>query len=88
MKSLVILAILSAVLVPGCAAPFSTPAPASTTTAPNIAPMLDPKTIPGAKVWLFAIDDGNPQLAMSAESDGKVLMGRLEVSDPGATITW
>jgi len=88
MKSLVILVILSAVLVSGCAAPPSTPAPASTTAAPNIAPMLDPKTIPGAKVWLFAIDDGNPQLAMSAELDGKLLMGRLDVTDAGAAIMW
>jgi len=88
MKSLVILVILSVVLVSGCAAPPSTAAPASVTTAPNIAPMFDPRTIPGANVWLFAIDDGNPQLAMSAESDGKLLMGRLDVSDPAAAISW
>jgi len=39
-------------------------------------------------VWLFAVDDGSPQLALSAESDGKLLMGRLNVSDPGATVSW
>ena len=66
----------------------STPAPVSTTAAPNITPMLDPKSIPGAKVWLFAIDDGNPQLAMSAESDGKLIMGRLDISDPAASVSW
>lgn len=66
----------------------STPAQVSTTAAPNIAPMLDTRSIPGAKLWLFAIDDGNPQLAMSAESDGKLLMGRLDVTNPGAAVSW
>ena len=39
-------------------------------------------------MWLFAVDDGSPQLALSAESDGKLLMGRLNVSDPGASVSW
>ncbi len=66
----------------------STPASASNTVAPNIVPVLAPRSIPGAKVWLFAVDDGNPQLAVSAESDGKLFMGRLDVTNPGATVSW
>ena len=66
----------------------STPVPVATTAAPNIVPILAPRSIPGAKVWLFAVDDGNPQLAVSAESDGKLLMGRLDVTDPDAKVSW
>ncbi len=88
MKSFVILVTLLATLVSGCAALPSTTAPTSTSAPPNIAPMVAPRTIPGAKVWLFATDDGNPQLAMSAELDGKLLMGRLDVSASEAAIVW
>jgi len=66
----------------------STLVPVTTTAAPVFTPMLAPRSIAGAGVWLFAIDDGNPQFAMSAESDGKLLMGRLDVTDPGATVSW
>jgi hypothetical protein len=66
----------------------STPSPAATTTAPNITPVLGPKDIAGARVWLFAVDDGNPQLALSAESDGRLVMGRLDVTNPDATVSW
>ena len=66
----------------------STSAPVSTAIAPKIMPVVAPRSIAGAKVWLFAVDDGNPQLALSAESDGKLLMGRLDVTDPKATVSW
>jgi len=66
--------------------PLSTPA--SPTAAPSIVPVLAPRTIPGAGLWLFAVDDGSPQLALSAESDGKLLIGRLKVTDPDATASW
>ena len=66
----------------------STPAPVSTTVAPNIVPVLATRSIPGAKVWLFAVDNGNPQLAVSAESDGKLLMGRWDVTNPSSTVSW
>lgn len=66
----------------------STPAPAATTAAPDIVPVLAPRSIPAAKVWLFAVDDGSPKLAVSAESDGKLLMGRLDVTDSNATVSW
>jgi hypothetical protein len=66
----------------------STPAPVATTAAPSIVPVLTPMSIPGAKVWLFAVDGGSPRLTVSAESDGKLLMGRLDVTDPGATVSW
>ena len=66
----------------------STPAPAAATVAPDIVPVLDPRSITGAEVWLFAVDDGNSQLAVSAESDGKLLLGRLDVTDPSATVSW
>jgi len=62
--------------------------PASPTAAPEIVSVLAPRTIPGASLWLFAVDDGSPQLALSAESDDKLLMGRLNVTDPGATVSW
>ena len=39
-------------------------------------------------MWLFAVDDDSPQLAVSAESDGKLLMSRLDVTDPNATVSW
>jgi len=67
---------------------MSSPAPASTAVAPTIMPVVAPRSIPGAKVWFFAVDDGNSQLALSAESDGKLLMGRLDVTDPNATVSW
>jgi len=66
----------------------STPAPAAATVAPDIVPVLDPKSSTGAEVWLFAVDDGNPLLAVSAESDGKLIMGRLDISDPAASVSW
>lgn len=61
---------------------------ASPAAAPNIVSVLAPRSIPGAGLWLFAVDDGSPQLALSAESDGKLLMGRLAVTDPSATVSW
>ena len=65
--------------------PSASPSP---TAAPSIVSVLAPRTIPGAGLWLFAVDDGSPQLALSAESDGKLLMGRLNVTDPSATVSW
>jgi len=59
-----------------------------TAVAPNITPVQAPMTIPEAKHWLFAIDDGAPQIALSAEADGKLLMGRLDLSNPEVGITW
>lgn len=72
-------------LIAGCA-----PASPSQQSAapPSIASVLAPRIITGANLWLFAIDDGNPQLAVSAELDGKLLMGRLDVTDPNATVSW
>lgn len=66
----------------------STPAPVSTTAAPDIVSVQAPRNIAGAKIWLFAIDDGSSQFAISAESDGKLLMGRLDVTSPSATVAW
>ncbi|HJX12720.1 MAG TPA: hypothetical protein VJ377_04245, partial [Dehalococcoidales bacterium] len=63
-------------------------APVSSAAPPNIESILAPRNIAGAKVWLFAVDDGNPNLALSAESDGKLLMGRLDATDPKATVSW
>jgi hypothetical protein len=62
--------------------------PVSNTPPPNITAVLAPRSIPGAKVWLFAVDDGNPQMAVSAESDGKLLIGRLDVTNPAVTVSW
>jgi len=62
--------------------------PISAPPVPCITPVQAPRSIAGAKVWLFAVDDGNPRLAMSAESDGKLLIGRLDVTDPTASVSW
>jgi len=51
-------------------------------------PAQAPRTIGGARVWLFAIDDGSPKLAVSAESDGQLLVGRLDANDPAASVAW
>jgi hypothetical protein len=59
-----------------------------TTAAPAISPWHASMSIAGAKLWLFAIDDGNPQVVMSAESDGKLLMSRLDITEPDAAISW
>jgi len=61
---------------------------ASNSAMPDIAPVVAARNIAGAKVWLFAVDDGNPLLAVSAESDGKLIMGRLDISDPAASVSW
>jgi|GEM_PF-1017404 len=66
----------------------STPTPMPTTAAPAITPLHAPRSIAGAKLWLFAIDDGNTQLAISAESDGKLLMGRLDITNPNTAVSW
>ena len=65
----------------------STPTP-TTITAPTITPLYASRSIAGAKLWLFAVDDGNPQLAVSAESDGQLLMGRLDITSPNAAVSW
>ncbi len=63
--------------------------PTSTATAaPTITPLYASRSITGAQLWLFAIDDGNTQLAISAESDGKLLMGRLDITNPNSAVSW
>ncbi|MDP3879364.1 MAG: hypothetical protein Q8Q07_03540, partial [Dehalococcoidales bacterium] len=66
----------------------SSSTPVSTLAPPNIESVLAARSISGARLWLFAVDDGRPQLAISAEADGKLLMGRLDVTDPQATVSW
>jgi len=66
----------------------SNSSPASPSTVPDIVPVLIARSVAGAKVWLFAVDDGSPLLAMSAESDGKLIMGRMNVTDPTALFSW
>ena len=61
---------------------------ASNSAMPDIVPVVAARNIAGAKVWLFAVDDSNPLLAVSAESDGKLIMGRLDISDPAASVSW
>jgi hypothetical protein len=61
---------------------------ATTTAVPNIVPAQTPRSIAGAKTWLFAVDDGSPQFALSAESDGQLFMGRLDVTNPAASVSW
>jgi hypothetical protein len=65
----------------------ATPTP-TTTTTPTITPLHTSRSITGAQLWLFAIDDGNPQLAVSAESNGQLLMGRLDVTNPNSAVSW
>ena len=64
------------------------PAPVPATAAPSLVPLVASRSITGAKLWLFAVDDGNPHLALSAESDGQLLMGRLDVTNPNVTVVW
>ena len=66
----------------------STSTPTSSAAPPNIESVLAPRSVSGVKLWLFAVNDGNPQMALSAEADGKLLMGRLDVTDPNATVSW
>ncbi|MDP2931431.1 MAG: hypothetical protein Q8O05_02890 [Chloroflexota bacterium] len=66
----------------------SATSPVPATAAPDITPVLTPRSVAGSRLWLFAVDDGSPQLALSAESDGKLLMGRLDVNSPGAAVAW
>ena len=61
---------------------------ASSSAIPDIVPVLTARSIAGARVWLFAIDDGSPELAVSAEADGKLIIGRLDVTDPSAAVSW
>ena len=68
--------------------PTSIPATIPTTAAPSITLVHAPRNIPGVQVWLFAVDDGNPNLALSAESDGRLLMGRLDMTNPNAVVSW
>ena len=72
--------------VPTEPTPGTTPMP--TTAVPNIVSAQAPKSIVGAKTWLFAVDDGSPQLALSGESDGQLLMGRVDVTNPAALVSW
>lgn len=48
---------------------------------PTLTTALDATAIPGTNQWLFAIDDGEDQLATSAEAGGTVLMGRVDPLD-------
>ena len=64
------------------------PPSASAPVVPDIVPVLVSRSVEGAKVWLFAIDDGSAQLALSAEADGKLLMGRVDVTDPDSSVSW
>jgi hypothetical protein len=68
--------------------PVTVTPPVPSPSIPIITPLLAPRSLPGAGTWLFAVDDDRPQLALSAESDGRLLMGRLDVTDPGATVSW
>jgi len=71
------------------------PSPPKTSTqtaempaVPAITPLHPTRSIAAAGVWLFAVDDGNPQLALSAESDGKLLIGRWDVIYPNTAVSW
>ncbi|MDP2730187.1 MAG: hypothetical protein Q8O55_06880 [Dehalococcoidales bacterium] len=66
----------------------STPTSVFNITIPNIVSVQAPRSLTGTKVWLFAVDDGNPHLALSAESDGQLLMGRLDIANPAASVSW
>lgn len=55
---------------------------------PHLSVVQTPIHLAGADLWLFAIDDGQPDLAVSAEKSGNLLVGRLDVAHPDATISW
>ena len=58
------------------------PAPDPTPTAPGpptITPDVAAMTVAGAQVWLFVVDDGMPNPAVSSEADGRVQLGRIRI---------
>lgn len=55
--------------------------------APIFTNVLNSLSLNDAQTWLFAIDDGKDELALSAEKDNTLIMGRWNLSSP-STVTW
>lgn len=72
------------------AASVPSPRPQATPTAapPTLSLVSGPTTIAGASLWLFAVPDGGPAVALSAEVPGRVVMGRLDPRSPTTPVTW
>jgi len=49
---------------------------------------LTENTLAAASLWLFAVDDGSPQLAVSAGQDQEVVLGRFDQDNPTQSIDW
>jgi hypothetical protein len=58
------------------------------TTAPPRLEKSTEHTVAGASLWLFAIDDGSRQVAVSAEEDQQVMLGRLDPQNPTRPVDW
>lgn len=58
------------------------------TIPPPILSKISETKISGGNQWLFAINDGQPRLAVSTETGGKILMGRLDPNQPDAAVNW
>lgn len=63
-------------------------ASSSGTTVPTLAEVQPAMQVDGANVWLFAVDDGQAALAMSAETNSAVAMGRWDPAQPQGRIAW
>ena len=50
--------------------------------------LTDTFSVNGAPMWLFVIDDGEADPALSTERDGSIYMGRLNLENPRSEITW
>jgi hypothetical protein len=71
--------------------PTCLPAGTGSQAPPQITPVTANTPVPGANVWLFVVDDGSPQPAVSAErpgSAGGIVIGRINLANPGASINW
>lgn len=56
--------------------------------APKLTPVVSATPIAGASLWLFAVEDGEGKVVVSAEHQGRLLMGRLDLNQPEAKVDW
>jgi hypothetical protein len=57
-------------------------------TVPTLTVLHENFEIDGANMWLFAVDDGENDLAVSAEKNGTIVMGRWNPGSPTEPVTW
>lgn len=55
---------------------------------PSLTEVQSPTALLGGAAWLFFVDDGEDNLAVSAEANQSIQMGRFDPTNPDADITW